>query len=203
MSCSARARSHGPARRTAGIRRARARRDGQSATFGIRCAHLGEHRLPVPRDEFMQHRALGFTASIAGERLSVIVPIEPNALGRADHPPPIVVQLADAQPGLDSADLVDVGEPRRPRHRTGAARTGARRARRSRPCAAQWRAVACRHFKHRRWSAGKDLRDTSARIARRHLHLRAEVTRDSDGPSTRFRDVAFKGLLGIAHEGGA
>ena len=43
---------------------------GQSATFGIRCAHLGEHRLPVPRDEFMQHRALGFTASIAGERLS-------------------------------------------------------------------------------------------------------------------------------------
>jgi len=43
---------------------------GQSATFGIGCAHLGEHRLPVPRDEFVQHRVLGFAASVAGERLS-------------------------------------------------------------------------------------------------------------------------------------
>jgi hypothetical protein len=43
---------------------------GQSAPFGVGCAHLGEHRLPVPRDEFVQHRVLGFAASVAGERLS-------------------------------------------------------------------------------------------------------------------------------------
>ena len=43
---------------------------GQSATFGVGCAHLGEHRLPVPRDEFVQHCTLGFAASVAGERLS-------------------------------------------------------------------------------------------------------------------------------------
>jgi hypothetical protein len=42
----------------------------QSATFGVGRAHLGEHRPRVPRDELVQHRALGFTASVAGERLS-------------------------------------------------------------------------------------------------------------------------------------
>jgi hypothetical protein len=35
----------------------------QSAAFGVRGAQLGEHRLRVPRDELVQHRALGFTAS--------------------------------------------------------------------------------------------------------------------------------------------
>jgi hypothetical protein len=43
---------------------------GQSGPFGVGCAHLGEHRLRVPRDELVQHRALGFAASVAGERLS-------------------------------------------------------------------------------------------------------------------------------------
>jgi hypothetical protein len=45
---------------------------GQSATFGVGRAHLGEHRLRVSRDELVQHRALGFTASVAGERLFAV-----------------------------------------------------------------------------------------------------------------------------------
>jgi len=43
---------------------------GQSAPFGVNCADLGEHRLAVPRDELVQHRALGVTALVTGERLS-------------------------------------------------------------------------------------------------------------------------------------
>ena len=42
----------------------------QSATLGVGCTHLGEHRLRVLRDELVQHRALRVTASVAGERLS-------------------------------------------------------------------------------------------------------------------------------------
>jgi len=54
------------------IQRRRQRR--RSSPFGIGCLHLGEHRLRVLRDQLVQHRALGFPAPIAGERLSPAAP---------------------------------------------------------------------------------------------------------------------------------
>jgi len=42
----------------------------QPAALGSCIAQLGEHRLRVPRDELVQHRALWCPASVAGERPS-------------------------------------------------------------------------------------------------------------------------------------
>ena len=63
----------------------------QPAAVGIGVAQLGEHRLRVPRDQLVQHRALGCASPVPGERLS----------GRAGRP--FVEPPASTRPRCESS----------------------------------------------------------------------------------------------------
>jgi hypothetical protein len=50
-----------------------------------RPVHLGEHGLRMLRDQLVQHRALGFTAAVSGERMS-------GRAGRRSYRPPASIR---------------------------------------------------------------------------------------------------------------